>query len=146
MFCSLSPWNHTSELLGSTLRFSPLGLFFITNMDLSSPSSFPFCLQASRLSTDALRLPSRSCPLSVHYSNGSDQVHLRMSTCTFNDSDHHATLIASALPHIFIERLVNDTVAIGRIFRAANSTSSAHIEQWSIIPLQVRWLQSLNPC
>ncbi|CAF1029230.1 unnamed protein product [Adineta steineri] len=141
VFCSLSSWDNRFELIGSTLQFDKLGLFFVINKDISS-IEFPFCLQTSRLNSSPLKT-SRQCELKFHSLQNSKKIHLQLSKCTFTNEDQNSTIITSKYPNIFIDSIINNTFASGRIFQDV-LFNSTYVDQWNIIHIQVE--QVLDKC
>ncbi|CAF1064916.1 unnamed protein product [Adineta steineri] len=141
VFCSLSSWDNRLELIGSTLQFDKLGLFFVINKDISS-TEFAFCLQTSRLNSTPLET-SRQCQLKFHSLQNSKKIHLQLSKCTFTNEDQNSTIITSKYPNIFIDSIINNTFASGRIFQDV-LFNSTHVDQWNIIHIHVE--QVLDRC
>jgi len=103
-------------------------------MDTSS-TQFAFCLQTSRLDYDSFQT-SRQCPLTLHLSQIPKNLHLQLSGCIFTNEDQNSTIIISKFPNIFIDRILNETFAIGRIFQEI-ILNDTHVNQWNIINIQV---------
>ncbi|CAF1161654.1 unnamed protein product [Adineta steineri] len=141
VFCSLSSWDNRFELIGSTLQFDKLGLFFVINKDISS-TEFAFCLQTSRLNSSPLET-SRQCQLKFHSLQNSKKIHLQLSKCTFTNEDQNSTIITSKYPNIFIDSIINNTFASGRIFQDV-LFNNKYVDQWNIIHIQVE--QVLDKC
>jgi len=104
----------------------------------TSFSQFAFCLHASRLNYDPVRT-LRQCPLTIHSSEDTKKIHLQLTGCIFSGDDQNSTIITSKFPNIFIDYIINDTLASGRIFQETMS-SSVHVNQWNIINTQVCFL------
>ncbi|CAF0956607.1 unnamed protein product [Adineta steineri] len=141
VFCSLSSWDNRFELIGSTLQFDKLGLFFVINKDISS-TEFAFCLQTSRLNSSPFET-SRQCQLKFHSLQNSNKIHLQLSKCTFTNEDQNSTIITSKYPNIFIDSIINNTFASGRIFQDV-LFNNTYVDQWNIIHIQVE--QVLDKC
>ncbi|UJR31963.1 hypothetical protein I4U23_019436 [Adineta vaga] len=135
VFCLLSSSNESLELIGSTLQFEKLGLFFITNMNTSSSSEFRFCIQTSRLTSEPL-LTLQKCQLTLHSSSIPRKIHLQLSDCSFKKEDENSTIITSKFPSILVETIINTTFAHGRIFEEMSSYD-LHVDQWNMIHIQV---------
>jgi hypothetical protein len=102
----------------------------------SSLTSWAFCLQTSRLDENSLRT-SRECSLTLHAVSTTQKVHLQLSDCVFTHEDEYSTIITKKFPDIFIDQIVNETFAFGRIFQEIKSTD-LQVNQWNIINIQVR--------
>lgn len=100
---------------------------------LSSP--FAFCLQATRLNSEPIQT-SRQCQLTIHPTQTTKNIHLQLSGCIFNANDQNSTIITSKFPNIFIDSIINDTWAFGRIFQEVISNTT-QVNQWNIINTQV---------
>ncbi|CAM4939242.1 unnamed protein product [Rotaria socialis] len=134
VFCSLPEWDNRFELIGSTLQFEKVGLFFIINMDTTF-SKFGFCLQTSRLDNNLLRT-SRQCPLTIQLLENTSTIHLTLLGCVFTAEDQNSTIIISKFPNIFIDRIFNDTFAAGRIFQESQ-LNYTRVNQWNIIHIAI---------
>ncbi|CAF4316835.1 unnamed protein product [Rotaria sp. Silwood2] len=133
VFCSLSIWDNRFELIGSTLRFDKIGLFFIININTSF-SQFAFCLQTSRLDNNPIQT-LRQCQLTIQLFEKTRKIHLYLSGCVFNNEDQNSTIITSKFPNIFIDHIFNDTFAAGRIFQEMKFNYT-YVNQWNIINIQ----------
>ncbi|CAF1020143.1 unnamed protein product [Adineta ricciae] len=151
VFCSLSVWHESFQLIGSSIQFDQLGLFFIINMDVFPSSEFAFCLQTYPLSHPTLP-PFRQCQLTIYSSSVSKNLHLQLSGCSFGYQDQNSTIITSKFPSIFLETVVNETFAYGRIFNKTLPNNTYIVDQWNLIHLQKVdqvldrcLLQNINP-
>ncbi|CAF3771831.1 unnamed protein product [Rotaria sp. Silwood1] len=133
VFCSFSSWNNRFELIGSTLQFDNIGLFFIINM-YTSVSQFAFCLQTSRLDYNPIQT-FRQCLLTIQLLQNTTKIHLFLSGCIFNIENQNATIVTSKFPNIFIDHIFNNTFASGRIFQEIKFNYT-HVNQWNIINIQ----------
>ena len=120
----------------SIFFISQLGLFFIINMDVFSSSEFAFCLQTSPLSHLTLP-PFRQCQLTIYSPSISKNLHLQLSGCSFDHQDQNSTIITLKYPSIFLETIVNETFAYGRIFNKTLPNNTYIVDQWNLIHLRV---------
>lgn len=104
-------------------------------MDTLSSSSFGFCLQTSRLDSISSQT-SRQCELKIHFLPRNKNLQLQLLNCIFTKQDENSTIVIPKFPNIFIEKILNDTFASGRIFQEIISNIT-QMNQWNIIHLQV---------
>ena len=108
----------------------------------TSSSQSTFCLQTSRLNDEELET-SRHCQLIIRFSQTTKTVYLQLSGCVFNNQDQNSTIITSKFPNIFIDKIINDTFASGRIFRDT-MINNIEVNQWNLINIQVCFI--INKC
>jgi hypothetical protein len=108
-------------------------------MDTSSSQS-AFCLQTSRLDDEELQT-SRHCQLMIHFAQ---TIYLQLSGCVFNNQDQNSTIITSKFPNIFIDKIINDTFASGRVFQEA-MIHNIKVNQWNLINIQVCFIRNKCP-
>lgn len=104
----------------------------------TSYSQYGFCLHTSRLDFHLLEA-SRTCQMNIHPFANTNKVHLNLSGCLFTHEDQNSTIITSKIPNIFIDHIVNGTIAYGRIFQES-SFNQTNVNQWNIINIKVCFL------